>query len=441
VGAENDDEADSFVVPPPPPQAVGSQFRAGSSVSKRKRKEIDTATDTCSSRNTILTRKNELVERMLERDDNCSVMLRWMLEDDDDENDDVESLEMLSTERVIHRTDRGAGWRHVQQLMHGSDQQCYDILRMNQRTFEALFGQDKTMRDIAARYQRSLDTVKRKLDEVLSAILKFAADTLKPGEGEFTRVSSVLRNDDRYWPYFKDCIGALDGTHISVRPPTSNVEKYIGRKMEPTTNVLAICNFDMKFIYAYVGVPGRAHDTKVLTYCAKNEDSFPHPPNGKYYLVDSGYPTRSGYLGPHRKVRYHLDQFVRGGPPTNTRELFNRKHSGLRSVIERTFGVWKAKWRILDRKHPKYGVTKWVKIVTATMALHNFIRESHRDDYDFVRWQRTEEYHTHGDEEEDDDDDDDLGEHIPYEPTGDRAMEGVRDTITSELGRGHRLPY
>jgi len=105
-------------------------------------------------------------------------------------------------------------------------------------------------------------------------------------------------------------------------------------------------------------------------------------------------------------------------------------------VIERTFGVWK----ILDRKHPKYGITKWVKIVTATMALHNFIHDSHQEDYDFVRWQGTEEYHTRGDEEENDDDDD-RGEHILYEPTGDRAMEGLRDTITSELNRGYRLPY
>ena len=152
-------------------------------------------------------------------------------------------------------------------------------------------------------------------------------------------------------------------------------------------NVLAICNFDMKFIYAYLGVPGRAHDTKVLTHCARNEASFPHPPPGKYYLVDSGYPTRTGYLGPHRSMRYHLGQFARGGPPVSARELFNRKHSGLRSVIERTFGVWKAKWRILDRKHPKYGLVKWIKLVTATMALHNFIRDSHREDQDFVQWQ------------------------------------------------------
>uniref|UniRef100_A0A0D3BM97 DDE Tnp4 domain-containing protein n=1 Tax=Brassica oleracea var. oleracea TaxID=109376 RepID=A0A0D3BM97_BRAOL len=212
-------------------------------------------------------------------------------------------------------------------------------------------------------------------------------------------------------------------------------------------NVLAICNFDMKFIYAYVGVPGRAHDSKVLTHCARNEASFPHPPPGKYYLVDSGYPTRTGYLGPHRNMRYYLGQFATGGPPVSAQELFNRKHSGLRSVIERTFGVWKAKWKILDRKHPKYGLVKWIKLVTATMALHNFIRDSHREDHDFVQWQSDddgdgegEEADIDGDEEEGDDDDDGGGGHFVYEPTGDRAMEALRDNITNEYGRG-RLPY
>ncbi|XP_009145098.1 putative nuclease HARBI1 [Brassica rapa] len=187
-------------------------------------------------------------------------------------------------------------------------------------------------------------------------------------------------------------------------------------------NFLAICNFDMTFIYAYVGVPGRAHDTKVLTYCARNEPFFPHPPNGKYYLVDAGYPTRTWYLCPYRIVRYHLDQFNRGGPPTNAREVFNRRHSSMRSVIERTFGVWKAKWRILDRRHPKYGLIKWIKLVTTTMALHNFIRDSHRQD-------------------EDEENGDDHDGNIPYEPTCDRAMEGLRDHITTELSRGYRLPY
>jgi len=59
-------------------------------------------------------------------------------DDDDDEGDYHGFLNSLTMERLNYRTDLGAGWRHVQHLMHGSDQQCYDILRMNQRTFEAL---------------------------------------------------------------------------------------------------------------------------------------------------------------------------------------------------------------------------------------------------------------------------------------------------------------
>ena len=143
--------------------------------------------------------------------------------------------------------------------------------------------------------------------------------------------------------------------------------------------------------------------------------------------------VNSFYL--HACGRYHLDQFARGGPPTNSRELFNRRHASLRSVIERTFGVWKAKWRILDRKHPKYDVIKWVKIVTATMALHNFIRDSSDEDRDFTYWETVNEYEHHGDQAVEE------LEHTPYLPSGDRAMEIRRDAITERIARGSRLPY
>ena len=68
---------------------------------------------------------------------------------------------------------------------------------------EVVAGQDKTMRIIAERYQRSFDTVKRKLDEVLSVLLKFDSNTLKPEDGEFARVCPALRNDDRYRSFFQ----------------------------------------------------------------------------------------------------------------------------------------------------------------------------------------------------------------------------------------------
>ena len=67
------------------------------------------------------------------------------------------------------------------------------------------------------------------------------------------------------------------------------------------------------------------------------------------------------------------------------KELFNYKHSSLRSVIERTFGVWKNIWKIL-RNMLSYPFKKHVKKVIATMALHNYIRRysQNRDHFDEI---------------------------------------------------------
>ena len=63
---------------------------------------------------------------------------------------------------------------------------------------------------------------------------------------------------------------------------------------------------------------------------------------GRYYLVDVGYALESGYMGPFKNTRYHLDDFR--GVPVETmsrHEKFNLTHSRLRNVVERTFGVLK----------------------------------------------------------------------------------------------------
>ena len=73
---------------------------------------------------------------------------------------------------------------------------------------------------------------------------------------------------------------------------------------------------------------------------------------GKYYLLDFGYPTFKGFLGPYKSTRYHLPEFRSSFRSHNTHffrsrdETFNYYHSSLRSVIERTFGVYKVRWRI-----------------------------------------------------------------------------------------------
>jgi hypothetical protein len=151
-------------------------------------------------------------------------------------------------------------------------------------------------------------------------------------------------------------------------------------------NVMDVCDFDMRFTFVVAGWPGSAHDTRIWrdTLWNKYKDDFPHPPQGKYYLVDSGYPNRKGYLAPYKGQRYHVLEFQNSSQPIGLKEVFNHAHSSLRNIIERSFGVLKMKWRILLNVS-RYSMEKQKKIIIACMALHNFIRDSNSSDEDFDR--------------------------------------------------------
>ncbi|KAK8938373.1 hypothetical protein KSP39_PZI010984 [Platanthera zijinensis] len=231
------------------------------------------------------------------------------------------------------------------------------------------------MRLTSERFQHSTETISRFFAIGLDALTLLAAEMIKPLDPQFMNIPAKILNDDRYMPYFKDCIGAIDGTHVDACVPVDDQVRYIGRHGTPTQNIMAICDFDMCFTYVVPGWEGSAHDSRIFQR-AVNDPSceFPHPPPGKYYLVDAGYPLQRGILKPYPETRYHLPDFARGNRPiSGRREIFNKAHSSLRSVIERTFGVWKKKWGIL-RKMPQYTVSKQCVIVVATMTLHNYIR-------------------------------------------------------------------
>ncbi|QHN94287.1 PIF-like transposase [Arachis hypogaea] len=178
--------------------------------------------------------------------------------------------------------------------------------------FLFVLGGGNSNKSTKERFQHSGETISQKFEEVLQAVCKMAIDIIQPKDRDFKEVPTKLRNDDRYWPHFKDAIGAIDGTHVPVIVSTEDQIRFIGRKGIPTQNVMAACNFDMEFTFALAG---------------------------KYYLVDAGYPEKKGYLGPYKGATYHLPEFRRVNGPSGYYEIYNYAHSSLRSVIERTFGM------------------------------------------------------------------------------------------------------
>ncbi|CAN1237180.1 Protein ALP1-like [Linum grandiflorum] len=211
--------------------------------------------------------------------------------------------------------------------------------------FLKIVGTVYTTREGAERFQHSTATISKYFGIVLKAVNRFA-----------------------------NCVGAIDGVQIDACIPVDDQIPYRGRKATTTQNVMCVCFFDMLFTYVMAGWEGTANDARILLETASNNDNqFPMPPQGKYYVVDSGYPNLPGFLAPYRHVTSHFQEIRRRGGPRGRDELFNFRHSSLRNVIERCFGVLKARFPILKFMR-SYSFKKQTRIVIACCAIHNFIK-------------------------------------------------------------------
>ncbi|XP_020252488.1 uncharacterized protein LOC109829844 [Asparagus officinalis] len=245
-----------------------------------------------------------------------------------------------------------------------------------------ILGHKSKNRTMRTQFIRSGETVSRYFNRVLQAISCIQGKYMKQAPNE---VPQEILSNPSFYPFFKDCIGMIDGTHVDAMLPASLVVRFRGRKCV-TQNILAACTPNKLFTYVLAGWEGSANDYRIL-----QEALFRLKPYGlrvytcnkldnenKYYLCDAGYTTQPGFISPYRGVRYHLKEFM-GRTPQNRRELFNLRHSSLRSKIKATFGILKSRFKILTAK-PHYPFPVQVDIVLACTVLHNYIATVDPDD-------------------------------------------------------------
>ncbi|WVZ51371.1 hypothetical protein U9M48_002523 [Paspalum notatum var. saurae] len=302
--------------------------------------------------------------------------------------------------------------RRLGRLYHGTEPNCISELRMRKDVFHRLcaelrsralleetvhvtieeqlamfihaVGQNWPARAIAFEFLRSTEFVSRYFNLVLDALCVLARDLICIKSVETH--SKITSSPGRFHPYFEGCIGALDGTHIPACVPIHMQDRFRGRKSITTQNVHAAIDFDLRFVYVLAGWEGSAHDSCVL------QDALSRPsglkiPEGKYFLADAGYAARPDVLPPYGGARYHLKEFRGTREPENARELFNLRHSTLRTTIERAFGTLKNRFKIFGSQ-PFFPFKTQVKIVMACCAVHNWILEDGPDEYvyDDVAW-------------------------------------------------------
>jgi hypothetical protein len=121
-----------------------------------------------------------------------------------------------------------------------------------------------------------------------------------------TPIPEEIRSQRKFSPYFQDCIGVLDGTHILAYVVELLRAAYRNRKGQVAQNVLSVSSFDMRFVYVLSGWEGSALDTQVYDDARTTDFKVPA---GQYYLADGGYVGCDALLVPYHGVRYHLKEW------------------------------------------------------------------------------------------------------------------------------------
>ncbi|XP_022684247.1 putative nuclease HARBI1 [Setaria italica] len=237
-------------------------------------------------------------------------------------------------------------------------------------------GHNLRNRLVGTNFDRSGETVSRYFNKVLRAVGELRGELIRPPSLE---TPTKILGNHRWDPYFKDCIGAIDGTHVRASVPKDMELSFRGRKSYASQNVMAAVDFDLRFTYVLAGWEGTAHDALVLRDALERENGL-RVPQGKFYLVDAGYGAKPGFLPPFRDVRYHLNEWG-NNPVQNEKELFNLRHSSLRIIVERAFGCLKRRFKILDDATPFFPFPTQVDIVVACCIIHNWVIQDGIDEF------------------------------------------------------------
>jgi hypothetical protein len=126
------------------------------------------------------------------------------------------------------------------------------------------------------RFGRGLGTCSKIFGLVLTAMARFANEVIRSLDYTYAVLPEELLE---YAPFFDGCIGAVDNMHIDVIVDEEVRDDHINRYGDTTQNVLAMCDFNMRFVYITAGTEGSAYDMRVKKK-AELDPYFPHPPPG-----------------------------------------------------------------------------------------------------------------------------------------------------------------
>jgi len=158
---------------------------------------------------------------------------------------------------------------------------------------------------------------------------------------------------------FPNCLGAVDGKHVSIKKPLHTGSYYYNYKIFFSIVLMAVVNSNYEFIMADADTNGRISDGGVLGKTAFGKAlgdkllQIPEPgtlPNSRkklpfVFVGDEAFALTENFMKPYGQAGLTAEQ-----------RIFNYRLSRARRVVENSFGILVSRFGVLQRPiEPKSG--------------------------------------------------------------------------------------
>ena len=182
---------------------------------------------------------------------------------------------------------------------------------------------------------------------------------------------------------FPQCLGALDGKHVAIHCPRNGGSRYFNYLRFHSIVLFALVDADYKFVYFEVGAPGRTGDATIWNVSPLKQqlqDNTLHAPPSlatpdtnraipSLIVADSAFALGSTVMKPYPERNITWQE-----------RTFNYRLSRARRIVENAFGILACRFAVYQSAM-KVDPKRVQVFILATLALHNFLRNSKDQQY------------------------------------------------------------
>ncbi|XP_050502605.1 uncharacterized protein LOC126881914 [Diabrotica virgifera virgifera] len=225
-------------------------------------------------------------------------------------------------------------------------------------------------------YRVGFSTVSTIINEVCEAIRKRLQPIYLPEPT--TEIWQKSAEDFLNMWQFPNCIGSLDGKHVTIKCPGKTGSNHFGYLKKFSIVLMAIVDANYKFICIDVGGYGKNSDGGIFQNSnmgQRFEAGLMNVPEDKnlpgqvepcpHVLIgDEAFALKSFLMRPFPYKQSRSDR---------RKENYNTRLCRARRVVENAFGILAQKWRVFFRPI-ETKVETTISIVETCCILHNFLR-------------------------------------------------------------------